>query len=90
MVLLSTPVVQPGRESDGLWVDAFAVPVGPIVANRDPVVESHMLIRRVATIPDDPPLEVGITCRVCPRANCAVRREPSIVLSPGQGANNAI
>lgn len=90
MVLLSTPVVQPGRESDGLWVDAFAVPVGPIVANRDPVVESHMLIRRVATIPDDPPLEVGITCRVCPRANCAVRREPSIVLGPGQDANNAI
>lgn len=25
------------------------------------------------------PVELGVTCRVCTRANCAARREPSIL-----------
>jgi predicted transcriptional regulator len=80
MALLSLPVVQPGREAGHLWADAYAMPVGPIEANRDPVLQAHMLIRsdrqRSA---HTPPLEVGATCRVCPRGKCDARREPSIV-----------
>lgn len=80
MALLSVPVVQPGQTEAHLWADAVAVPLGPIAVNRDPVLQAHMLIRsdrRARANPD--PLEVGVTCRVCPRMKCDGRREPSIV-----------
>jgi len=27
------------------------------------------------------PLAVGVTCRICPRAGCPARREPSVLSS---------
>ena len=45
------------------------------------VVEATMLILPPdrAQLPDQPPTEIGLTCRVCPRQACAARREPSIL-----------
>lgn len=80
--LVSFPVVQPGRGSTRLRVEALAVPVGAIQVNRDPLLEAHMLIRHDPAESSDP-LEVGVTCRVCPRGSCGARREPSIVSQGG-------
>jgi predicted transcriptional regulator len=45
------------------------------------VYEATMLILPAATgTPGEaPPLPVGSSCRICPRAACAARREPSIL-----------
>jgi predicted transcriptional regulator len=45
------------------------------------VIEAHMLILPDAARPGGtpPPREVGVSCRICPRATCPARREPSIL-----------
>ncbi|GGL86211.1 helix-turn-helix domain-containing protein [Pseudooceanicola nanhaiensis] len=58
---------------------AVAEPVGVVQAGREPLFEAHMLI-----VPDRDESEeglrrVGVTCRICPRAECRGRREPSIM-----------
>ena len=46
--------------------------------NAVPLLHSVMLILPAG--PDSAPaLDVGATCRVCPRAACPARREPSIL-----------
>jgi predicted transcriptional regulator/DNA-binding XRE family transcriptional regulator len=86
LALLSVPVAQPGREGDVFRADAVAMPVGLPEVNRDPVLEAHMLVRPEKKGQGGEPvqsaLEVGVTCRICPRASCPARREPSIVASP--------
>lgn len=83
MVILSHPVVQTGRPGSDLWVDALAVPVGRVAVNRDPLFEAIMLVRPMPTntIPHEEPLELGSSCRVCARAVCPGRREPSILVA---------
>ncbi|MBV2361734.1 helix-turn-helix domain-containing protein [Thalassococcus sp. CAU 1522] len=76
---LSTAVEQPGQEGRGLIADAIAVPSGPHRPNREPVFEAYMLLRTEDIDETRPPLEVGLNCRICPRAACAARREPSIL-----------
>jgi len=58
---------------------AIAEPVGIVSAGREPLFEAHMLI-----VPDREEdatglRRVGVTCRICPRADCRGRREPSIM-----------
>lgn len=47
--------------------------------NAQPLVQSVMLILPAQGLATGPRLEVGATCRVCPRNNCPARREPSIL-----------
>ncbi|PJE32638.1 sensory histidine kinase CreC [Pseudooceanicola marinus] len=70
--------------SEGVFVThAIAQPVGAPVANRDPTFEAHMLIQPGrAEDPADLP-RVGVTCRICPKADCRGRREPSIMAESG-------
>lgn len=80
MVVVSAPLAQPGRPA-GLWADAVAEPRAGPARGRDPVWQAHMLIR---PLPAEPPTgeavqEVGVDCRICPRAPCPARREPSIL-----------
>ncbi|MCV2870188.1 short-chain fatty acyl-CoA regulator family protein [Defluviimonas sp. WL0002] len=44
------------------------------------VSEAAMLVLPAATVRTDAELMVGAACRICPRADCAARREPSILL----------
>ncbi|CUH82643.1 XRE family transcriptional regulator [Tropicibacter naphthalenivorans] len=78
-VILSRPLVQPGRTGHGIWADALAVPQG-LAVNDDAQYESHMLVRTYQPgATDAPPREVGVACRVCPRDACTARSEPSIL-----------
>ncbi|MGH1416678.1 MAG: helix-turn-helix domain-containing protein [Pelagimonas sp.] len=83
MVILSLPLVQQGRAGAGVWVDALALPVGGIAVNSDPIFEAHMLVRPVPREVEGAVQaeEVGVSCRVCAKPNCAGRREPSILAS---------
>jgi len=58
---------------------AVAEPVGVMRAGREPLFEAHMLIVPDAEIGEDDLRRVGVTCRICPRAECRGRREPSIM-----------
>ncbi len=58
---------------------AVAAPVLPLRAGEEPLFESVMLL-----LPDPPgtagaPETVGPACRICPRAPCPARREPSLL-----------
>ena len=47
----------------------------------DPLYEAHMAMLPLDGVAAEerPPLELGVNCRICPRENCAGRREPSIL-----------
>lgn len=85
MVILSLPLVQQGRAGAGVWAEAVAMPVGTIAVNSDPIYEAHMLVRPMPRGSDGvaTPFDVGVTCRVCPKADCIGRREPSILTPTG-------
>ncbi|WGW05886.1 helix-turn-helix transcriptional regulator [Tropicibacter oceani] len=79
-VILSLPVVQPGRHETVYQAQALASPVGAHAVNADPLFEAHMLIRPLPGRPEGAaPLPVGTACRICPRAGCPGRREPSVL-----------
>ena len=72
-------VAQIGRGVSHFECFAIAHPRGRPGFDRDPLYISTMLIIP-ATQPDgDEAQNVGSTCRVCPRANCDARREPSVL-----------
>ncbi|MEO0930058.1 MAG: helix-turn-helix domain-containing protein [Pseudomonadota bacterium] len=57
---------------------AIAVPIASSRFDAPPVLHSTMLV-----LPDPPqgdraPVEVGVSCRICPRTTCQSRREPAI------------
>jgi hypothetical protein len=75
-------ITQLGRRQMEFDCFALAEPIGHPVYNLPPLIRSAMLI--LPTKPgqaqgDAPTLKVGSSCRVCPRAQCPARREPSIV-----------
>ncbi|MFZ7094069.1 helix-turn-helix domain-containing protein [Primorskyibacter sp. 2E233] len=79
-VVLSLPVVQPGRHEVVYQADALASPVGGIAVNSDPLFEAHMMIRPAQSRSSGvAPLNVGTACRVCPLSDCKGRREPSVL-----------
>lgn len=61
---------------------AIAQPTAPARPGQDVLFESHMLI-----VPEpkretsEDILQVGLTCRICPHADCTARREPSIMVA---------
>ncbi len=72
----------PGSKAALLRAWAFAGPRDGTAFDSQPLIEATMLVRSVDTAE---PAEmaaarpVGLSCRVCPRAACPARREPSVV-----------
>ncbi|MDJ1016965.1 MAG: short-chain fatty acyl-CoA regulator family protein [Paracoccaceae bacterium] len=74
-------VVLPGRDTWRFTVHAIATSRYEAGFNRPPVVEATMLVVPVlgeAAASDDV-LTIGTSCRICAVADCAARREPSIL-----------
>ncbi|MDX8354480.1 short-chain fatty acyl-CoA regulator family protein [Cognatiyoonia sp. IB215182] len=57
---------------------AVAVPVAAPRFDAPPVLRSTMLVLPDPPPGNVPPIEVGISCRICPRTTCSSRREPVI------------
>ena len=79
MSVLSRVLQSAGRQSGAVTAMAFAQPSGPPQVNREPVFEAHMMIAPAGPRSSETPEDVGITCRICPRAACPARREPSLL-----------
>lgn len=75
----------PGRRPARFLTYAVSQPAGPPGFDAPPVFEATMLIlpESRARLPDAAVLPVGTSCRICPRRNCAGRREPAIVAEEG-------
>lgn len=72
-------VVQAGGEARPMRAYAVAAPRRSVDFDAPPLMEAHMLFTTAPVEADGAALEVGVTCRICPRAGCAARREPSIL-----------
>ncbi len=81
MVPVSALVQTIGSGAGRFFVRAFCAPQYPAGFGGPELREAAMLIQpETASIDASPDvLLVGSTCRVCPRATCAARREPSIM-----------
>lgn len=81
MVPLRRRVSQLGRSMAAFDCFAIAWPHGVAGFDRDPQYRSSMLILPVAAEAEDGKhaMQVGSTCRVCPRGDCSARREPSVI-----------
>lgn len=77
--VLRLPVVQVGRGRARFECVAVADVVGAPVYNMLPLVRASMLLLPAEDLPDETALEVGSSCRVCPRSRCPARHEPSIL-----------
>lgn len=84
---VSETVVPAGRTRRTFRAHAVAEPAAPLVPGRPALFEAHMLLVPVeAAAPDMPALDVGTSCRICPRETCPARREPSILGPASSGA----
>lgn len=74
--------VQMSGRSEGVF-DCFAIAEAEGIprAGADPILRSHMLVWPVDDAGEA--RGVGVTCRICPRDDCAARREPSIMARGG-------
>lgn len=78
-------VRQPGGARRRHVCQAICVQQDALSFDRPPVYEAYMLIRELDDALDGEamshaaPIEVGSTCRVCPRSDCAARREATIL-----------
>lgn len=77
--VLRLPVVQVGRGRAAFDCFALAEVVGAPVYNMPPLVRASMLLLPVEHQAEETALEVGSSCRVCPRSGCPARHEPSIL-----------
>lgn len=72
----------PGRTEAVFDCFATAEATGPVTVNTPPLTQATMLIVPVPS-PDqrsgEDPIEMGASCRICPRRGCNGRREPSIL-----------
>ena len=81
---LRTSAVLPGPAASPLLCYAIAVPITRHQFDLPPVLRSYMLVLPGPVEGAGPPVPVGVSCRICPRADCISRREPAIVgLSTG-------
>ncbi|QFT59617.1 Helix-turn-helix domain protein [Sulfitobacter sp. THAF37] len=76
--IIACRVGQMGRAQGLFQSYALSEPVGPQDYNMPPMLRSNMLL---LPVPEGaaPEMPVGVTCRICPREECAARREPSIL-----------
>ncbi|WP_127115314.1 helix-turn-helix domain-containing protein [Shimia sediminis] len=68
-----------GREAKPFHCYAIAETVSAVGFTEDPLYRAFMLVIP-AEVASENAREVGSTCRVCPSADCAGRREPSILV----------
>jgi transcriptional regulator with XRE-family HTH domain len=81
---IASKVAQPGVPERRFRCFAIGQPIGLQQFGRPVVQEATMLI--VPEGQSDPAmatLDVGVTCRICPREDCPARREPSILSAQG-------
>ncbi|WP_322895105.1 MULTISPECIES: short-chain fatty acyl-CoA regulator family protein [unclassified Yoonia] len=80
---LRAMAVLPGPAAAPLLCYAIALPITQHQFDMPPVLRSYMLVLPGPADSTTPAIPVGVSCRICPRAACASRREPAIVgLSP--------
>jgi predicted transcriptional regulator/transcriptional regulator with XRE-family HTH domain len=73
------PIRRVVKSSENVKVSTYSIAtmIRPPSFDAPPLYRSTMLI--VEDAPDEAALEIGAACRVCPRQDCAARREPSIL-----------
>ncbi len=76
---LRVHLCQSGRENVTLLAMAAAEPVTPATFDQPALMNGYMLLLPAREDASVPSLDVGISCRICPRKVCAARREPSIM-----------
>ncbi|MEB8388688.1 short-chain fatty acyl-CoA regulator family protein [Rhodobacteraceae bacterium KMM 6894] len=82
---LEQHLIQPTRDARRVVALACAMPVGPPVVNAPPLLRGVMLLWPAPepAPEDDAPRQevqpVGTSCRICARAHCVARREPSVL-----------
>ena len=57
---------------------ALAEPIGQTAFDAPPALQSMMLVMPDPPEPATKPHPVGVSCRICPRADCLSRREPAL------------
>ena len=72
-------VEMPGRNATRLLCFALAEPNGPTPFDAPPALQSMMLVMPDPPEPATVPNPVGVSCRICPRTQCASRREPALL-----------
>ena len=72
-------VRQAGRGGEVIEALAVAVPEGTGGFDRPAPVRAHMLLLHDPGAAHGAAEEIGVSCRICPLATCAARREPSIL-----------
>lgn len=75
---IRTDVMLPGPNLARLRCFAIATQFAATDFDVPPAVQSTMLVMPDPPESAAPPLPVGISCRICPRADCASRREPAL------------
>ena len=78
-------VEQPGRTQRRFLTYAISQPAHPAGFDGPTVFEASMLMLpdEMVKMPEDAPILIGTSCRICPRRTCAARREPSILSEEG-------
>ncbi len=71
-------VAMPGRAATRFLCYAIAEPGTAPDFETTPFLQSTMLLLSDPAEGPVPPVQVGMSCRICPRANCGARREPAI------------
>lgn len=70
---------QAGRGAQVVEACAVAAPLLPAGFDRPVLMQAQMLLLPDPGAAAGPVREVGVSCRICPLAGCAARREPSII-----------
>jgi len=68
----------PGRDHEQFECFAISEPVTAPSFDHPPLYHAHMLVVP-ADVKQENPLEIGTTCRICPRENCRGRHTPSVL-----------
>ncbi|MBQ2260119.1 MAG: helix-turn-helix domain-containing protein [Loktanella sp.] len=76
---LRSMAVLPGPVALPLLCYAIAVPITQHQFDMPPVLRSYMLVLPGPSEDAAQPVPVGVSCRICPRADCTSRREPAII-----------
>ena len=72
-------VRQVGRDAQVARALAVSEEVRPAGFDTPALMRAHMLMLPVSGAAQAGARDVGVTCRICPLANCVARREPSII-----------
>lgn len=87
MTPVRSVIEEPGATRQRFLTYAIAQNLQQAAFDLPPIVEATMLVlpADLVALPPVPVVPIGTSCRICPRAGCAARREPSI-LGEGVGA----